>query len=96
MANRICHLTLLQASEYERTGKEPDCAHHTHVKIFEAHEMVDAQREGRQMIEGYGTARWVGSQFKYICDIPERTWINVESNYEGQRGGVGVLQMVAG
>ena len=71
----VGRLTLVQAAAYEQKGEVPDCRFHAHCKIAEAHALVDAQRdEKNNLIEGYGSARWVGDQFRYICDVPRRAW----------------------
>jgi hypothetical protein len=74
---------MAQAARYERHGKEPNTVSNVAISIEKAHELVDE-------VEGHGLARWVGGSYRFIVDIPQKSWAKKVS------GGVAVMQMVRG
>jgi hypothetical protein len=61
----VCHLTRREARKFERCGRMPFHSIHRHVSFEEARAMV-----GKHEGHGDSTARWVGSAFRMIVDLP--------------------------
>jgi hypothetical protein len=61
----ICHLTRREARKFERCGRLPIHSNHRHVSFEEARVKV-----GKHEGHGDSTARWVGTAFRMIVDLP--------------------------
>jgi hypothetical protein len=83
MNYKVCHLTASQAARLERNNDVPDCSTHRHIHVDQALSLVTEH-------EGHGAARWVGSNYRRIVDIPAKSWCKKIS------GGTAVMQMVRG
>jgi hypothetical protein len=80
MNYKVFCLTMAQAAQYERHGREPNTTICPTVSVDKANSLVGPH-------EGYGTARWVGGNFRFIVDIPTKSWGKKLS------GGIAVMQM---
>jgi hypothetical protein len=73
MAIKVGLLSATQARAYEFKGIKPDPKHHSHLKASLVFQLV-----GRED-NGMGYLRWVGTDYRYVTEIPQRVWKQVRT-----------------